>query len=66
MDFRRRDTRTMLKLRYIKNKALTLQLQVDKEGRWDDCFQAPNVQMPAGDIYLGLSALTGAVSDAHE
>jgi mannose-binding lectin 2 len=66
MDFRRRDTRTMLKLRYIKNKSLSLQLQVEKEGRWDDCFEAQNVEMPAGDIYLGFSALTGDVSDAHE
>ena len=56
----------MLKLRYIKGKSLSLQLQVDKEGRWDHCFEALNVQMPAGDIYLGFSALTGDVSDAHE
>lgn len=66
MDFRRRDTRTMLKLRYIKSKSLSLQLQVEKEGRWDDCFEAQNVELPAGDIYLGFSALTGDVSDAHE
>ncbi|KAG7566850.1 hypothetical protein FFLO_01351 [Filobasidium floriforme] len=66
MDFRRRDTRTMLKLRYIKSKSLSLQLQVEKEGRWDDCFEAQNVELPAGDIYLGFSALTGDVSDAHD
>jgi mannose-binding lectin 2 len=66
MDFRRRDARTMLKLRYLKDKTLTLQIQADKEGKWEDCFEVENVVMPTGDIYLGFSALTGDVSDAHE
>jgi mannose-binding lectin 2 len=56
----------MLKLRYLKDKTLTLQIQADKEGKWEDCFEVENVVMPTGDIYLGFSALTGDVSDAHE
>lgn len=66
MDFRRRDHRTLLKLRYIKDKSLSLQMQIDKEGRWDDCFEVQDVSLPAGDIYLGFSAATGDVSDNHE
>lgn len=56
----------MLKLRYIKDKSLSLQMQIDKEGRWDDCFEVQDVSLPAGDIYLGFSAATGDVSDNHE
>jgi mannose-binding lectin 2 len=56
----------LFKLRYIEGKSLNLEMQVDKEGQWDACFEAVNVQLPKGDIYLGFSALTGDVSDAHE
>lgn len=66
IDFRKRDARTMLKLRYDKGDRLLLQLQADKEGQWDDCFDVSDFTMPAGDIYLGFSALTGDVSDAHD
>ncbi|KAJ9101976.1 hypothetical protein QFC20_005125 [Naganishia adeliensis] len=67
VDVRRRDVPTKLKLTYIKElKKLQLALQADDWNKWKVCFEVPDFTMPAGEIYLGFSALTGDVSDAHE
>jgi hypothetical protein len=42
-----------------------LKLQTEKEDQWDTCFEL-NADLPRDDLYLGFSALTGDVSDAHE
>lgn len=66
MDFRRRDHPTKLKIRYLKNKLLKVQLMTEKDGYWNECFEVEDFKLPEGEVFLGFSALTGDVSDAHE
>ena len=47
-------------------KSSQLKLQTEKWEEWRVCFEVSDFEMPAGEIYLGFSAATGDVSDAHE
>jgi hypothetical protein len=40
-------------------------VDVEGEGTWKECFKASNVKLPENG-YLGLTALTGGVSDLHD
>lgn len=55
-----------LPFRHVLISPLQLALQVDEWNKWKVCFEVPDFTMPQGEIYLGFSALTGDVSDAHE
>ncbi|KAJ9123098.1 hypothetical protein QFC22_001288 [Naganishia vaughanmartiniae] len=67
VDVRRREVATKLRLTYLKEqRKLQLQLQTEKWEEWKVCFEVSDFEMPATEIYLGFSAITGEVSDAHE
>ncbi|KAJ9107476.1 hypothetical protein QFC21_000929 [Naganishia friedmannii] len=67
VDIRRREVATKLRLTYLKEqRKLQLQLQTEKWEEWKVCFEVSDFEMPATEIYLGFSAITGEVSDAHE
>ncbi|GHJ86095.1 hypothetical protein NliqN6_2497 [Naganishia liquefaciens] len=67
VDVRRREIGTKLRLTYLGElKKLQLKLQTDKWEEWKVCFEVSDFELPAGEIYLGFSAATGDVSDAHD
>lgn len=62
--FRNLDHDTFILIRYL-NDTLTLKTDVSGGGVWEDCFVAQGVQLPTG-LYLGVTAATGDLSDAHD
>ncbi|EJT96948.1 hypothetical protein DACRYDRAFT_25388 [Dacryopinax primogenitus] len=56
---------TKLRITYIKNDYLKVTLHYKSWDEWAPCFTIPNVVLPPRP-YLGFSALTGDVSDAHD
>jgi mannose-binding lectin 2 len=63
--FRRRDIPTKGRLTYVKSKSrLLVELQTKKSDEWLKCFET-SIVLPESP-YLGFTALTGDVSDAHE
>lgn len=63
-NFRRKDFPTKARLTYLRNKFLQLKLQNRKSDEWITCFEV-EVSLPDSP-YLGFSAETGDVSDAHD
>lgn len=67
IDFRSKDVATRVRLVYLKGKILQVQTHVDKWDEWTVCFEVDGFELPTDqDLYLGFTALTGEVSDAHE
>ncbi|KAA1089287.1 hypothetical protein PGT21_012996 [Puccinia graminis f. sp. tritici] len=62
---RRSDVATKLQINYVRGRFLELLVQHDKWDEWDHCFTVSNYTLPE-NIYLGFSAHTGEVSDAHD
>ncbi|KAG8964302.1 hypothetical protein FRC05_003852 [Tulasnella sp. 425] len=62
---RRNDIKTMLRIRYKKDKSLEVLLQYKGWDEWTPCFEIKNISLPAMP-YLGLTAITGEVHDAHD
>ncbi|GMT06902.1 hypothetical protein PENTCL1PPCAC_29076 [Pristionchus entomophagus] len=62
--FRNKDHDTNILIRYVGD---TLSLFIDVEGKmeWKECMKVDNVHLPTG-YYLGMSATTGELSDAHD
>ncbi|CAL5869821.1 uncharacterized protein PFLUO_LOCUS4051 [Penicillium psychrofluorescens] len=60
---------TKARLTYFQDKSLTLDLQYKTEDAWTNCFtlsaDEANIAIPSV-AYLGLSAETGELSDAHD
>ena len=50
---------------HVLQSASAAQATYDRDDQWDTCFEL-NAELPREDLYLGFSALTGDVSDAHE
>ncbi|KAJ1735023.1 hypothetical protein LPJ61_000776 [Coemansia biformis] len=50
---------------YLKGEFVNVQLQLQPNDKWINCFTVTNVTLPTG-AYLGFSALTGEVSDSHD
>ncbi|EPQ26668.1 uncharacterized protein PFL1_05648 [Pseudozyma flocculosa PF-1] len=65
IDFRRTKVATRAKFTHIKNVYTSLEIQHDEWDHWDMCFKVDNITLPLNP-YLGFTALTGDVSDAHE
>lgn len=63
-DIRGRSIATKARITYYKNTYLEVKLQYKAWDQWEPCFTIPNVTIPAV-AYLGFSALTGEVCDAH-
>lgn len=64
-EIRGKDTVTKAKLTYYRDNMLELQLQFKEEKTWITCFTVRNVKLPKNS-YLGVSAMTGGVSDNHD
>ncbi|KAJ5172829.1 hypothetical protein N7492_005422 [Penicillium capsulatum] len=60
---------TKARLTYFQDKSLTLELQYKTEDEWTECFSlsADDTKIAIPSVaYLGLSAETGELSDAHD
>jgi len=64
-NFRRTNVATKLKLTYVKDNFLDVKIQYKAWDDWTDCFFIPKVSLPPNP-FLGFSAMTGDVSDAHD
>ncbi|PFH56910.1 hypothetical protein XA68_15777 [Ophiocordyceps unilateralis] len=57
---------TKLRLTYIQDKQLRLELQYKVEGEWELCFETTQPPTLPNVAYLGFSAETGELSDNHD
>ncbi|KAI0821033.1 legume-like lectin family-domain-containing protein, partial [Irpex lacteus] len=64
-NYRRTNVATKLKITYIKDTTLNVQVQHKAWDEWTDCFTVNGISLPTAP-FLGLSALTGDVSDNHD
>ncbi|KAF8161414.1 legume-like lectin family-domain-containing protein [Crassisporium funariophilum] len=64
-NFRRTNVATKLKVTYVKDAFLDVKIQYKAWDDWTDCFFIPKVALPPNP-FLGFSAMTGDVSDAHD
>lgn len=62
---RRAEVATMLQVNYVRGQFLELLVQHDKWDQWHHCFTVWNYTLP-DNPYLGFTAHTGEVSDAHD
>ncbi|KAG9044041.1 hypothetical protein FS837_008856 [Tulasnella sp. UAMH 9824] len=62
---RRNDIKTMIRIRYKKDKGLEVLLQYKGWDEWTPCFELKNLTLPTMP-YLGVTAITGEVHDAHD
>jgi len=64
-NFRRTNVATKLKVTYVRDKFLDVKIQHKAWDDWSDCFHVKNLTLPPNP-FLGFSAMTGDVSDAHD
>ncbi|KIM35335.1 hypothetical protein M413DRAFT_449831 [Hebeloma cylindrosporum] len=64
-NFRRTNVATKLKVTYVKDGFLDVKVQYKAWDDWTDCFTIPKLELPPNP-FLGFSAMTGDVSDAHD
>ncbi|KAG5638435.1 hypothetical protein H0H81_012652 [Sphagnurus paluster] len=64
-NYRRTNVATKLKVIYVKNKFLDVKVQYKAWDDWSDCIHLTNITLPSNP-FLGFSAMTGDVSDAHD
>jgi len=64
-NYRRTNVATKLKLTYVKDNFLDVKIQYKAWDDWTDCFYIPKISLPPNP-FLGFSAMTGDVSDAHD
>lgn len=57
---------TKLRLTYIQDKELKLELQYRSEDEWELCFETAQPPAIPNIAYLGFSAETGELSDNHD
>ncbi|CAI5455032.1 unnamed protein product [Caenorhabditis angaria] len=62
--FRNKDHETQLLIRYVGD-TLSIFTDIENKGTWKLCMSVNDVQLPTG-YYLGFSAATGDLSDAHD
>jgi len=65
VNFRRTNVATKLKVSYVKGSFLDVKIQYKAWDDWTDCFNVPNITLPTNP-FIGFSAMTGDVSDAHD
>lgn len=68
-DFRGWEHATKAKIKFIRGQMLQVQLAIQKDGLWRDCFLSrdPAVvnSMPSSG-YIGFTGMTGEVMDNHD
>nr|CAB3263451.1 vesicular integral-membrane protein VIP36 [Phallusia mammillata] len=62
--FRNKDYDTFMSIRYVKQR-LTIQIDVDNQGKWRECMDVSGVMLPSG-YFFGVSAATGDLADNHD
>ncbi|KAF9012677.1 legume-like lectin family-domain-containing protein [Cyathus striatus] len=62
---RRTNVATKLKVTYMKHQFLDVKVQYKAWDDWSDCIHIENVTLP-NNPFLGFSAMTGDVADAHD
>ncbi|PWY99941.1 hypothetical protein BCV70DRAFT_102905 [Testicularia cyperi] len=65
LDFRKTKVATKAKLTHVKDVFTELLVHYKEWDHWESCFKLDNITMPTNP-YLGFTALTGDVSDAHD
>ncbi|KAI6046428.1 legume-like lectin family-domain-containing protein [Pisolithus marmoratus] len=63
--FRRTNAATKLKIIYVKDTYIDVKLQYKAWDEWTNCFRIEGISLPIAP-FLGISALTGEVYDAHD
>ncbi|KAJ7108434.1 legume-like lectin [Mycena crocata] len=64
-NFRQTNVATKLKITYVKNGFLDVKIQFRAWDEWTDCFRKEKVDLISAP-FLGFSAMTGDVFDAHD
>ncbi|KAI0295303.1 legume-like lectin family-domain-containing protein [Russula brevipes] len=64
-EFRHSNVATKLKVIYVKDTVLDVKIQSRGWEQWNDCFTLKDISLPMNP-YIGLTAMTGDVSDAHD
>jgi len=64
-NFRRTNVATKLKVTYVKDGFLDVKIQYKAWDEWTPCFRVDKLQLPANP-FVGFTAMTGDVSDAHD
>ncbi|KZT05407.1 concanavalin A-like lectin/glucanase [Laetiporus sulphureus 93-53] len=64
-NYRRTNVATKLRVSYIKDKYLNVKIQYRAWDDWVNCFTVHDISLPSSP-YLGLTAMTGDVSDNHD
>jgi len=64
-NYRRTNVATKLKVTYVKGNFLDVKVQYRAWDEWSDCFHLKNITLPELP-FLGFTAMTGDVSDAHD
>ncbi|KAG8221260.1 legume-like lectin family-domain-containing protein, partial [Butyriboletus roseoflavus] len=62
---RRTNVITKLRITYVKDSYLDVKAHYRAWDNWSDCFHVDGISLPASP-FLGVSALTGQVFDAHD
>jgi len=64
-NYRRTNVATKLKITYVKDTYLNVQVHHKAWDEWTDCFTINGISLPVTP-YIGFSAMTGDVSDSHD
>jgi len=64
-NYRRTTVPTKLRISYVKDTHLDVKIQYKGWDEWTDCFAVNDIVLPKHP-YVGVSALTGDVSDPHD
>jgi len=64
-NYRRTNVATKIKITYIKDKYFDIKLHYKAWDNWMNCLSIKNITLPTTP-YLGFTALTGDVFDAHD
>ncbi|KIP03716.1 hypothetical protein PHLGIDRAFT_110493 [Phlebiopsis gigantea 11061_1 CR5-6] len=64
-NYRRTNVATKLKITYIKDTYLNVQIQYRAWDDWTECFTVKGISLPTAP-FIGISAMTGDVSDNHD
>lgn len=64
-NFRRTNVATKLKVTYVKNSFLDVKIQYRAWDDWSDCIHIKNITLPHAP-FIGFTAMTGDVYDAHD
>ncbi|QRV83943.1 legume-like lectin [Ceratobasidium sp. AG-Ba] len=62
---RKTDIATKIRIKYFKGEMLNVALQYKGWDEWTECFTVWDVKLPSSP-FLGVSALTGDISDNHD